>query len=385
VSSVDALGGALAGRSLAVVAGSGGVGKTTVAAALGLAAGERLDGGDVLVLTIDPARRLATALGLPIDGNEVVELPLPEASSNEGRVFAAMLDPGSAWDAMVRSEAGAEQAERILANPVYRRIADTFVHGNDYAALSWLDGAVASDRYRLIIVDTPPSQNALDFFDAPQRVAEFFGSPLLSWLTGGDGSVVGGAAARTFSNLADRLLGAEFFADVVEFFQLMSEVVPGMVERTGAVAAELAGDDAAFVAVTAPAADVVGRLDHLAAQLAERDLAFDGVVVNGVEPDVFGSEKVLDVARRVARNESSPLSAKNTSLLRPGAEYVLERAEVARDQRALLEGIPAEVVATLPRMVHAPTSVEALLDLGRRLWDGADGEGVVFGGHGFTN
>ena len=364
------LGDVLSRRSLAVVAGSGGVGKTTVAAALGLAAGESLDDGDVLVLTIDPARRLATALGLPIGGSEVIELSTPD-SKRSSRVFAAMLDPGSAWDAMVRAEAGEDNAALILANPVYRRIADTFVHGNDYAALGWLDGAVESDRYRLIIVDTPPSQNALDFFDAPQRVAEFFGSPLLSWLTGGDGSIVGGAAARTFSTLADRLLGSEFFADVVEFFTLMSEVVPGMVARTGAVAAELAGDDAAFVAVTAPAADVVSRLDRLAGQLAERDLGFDGVVVNGVEPDVFASDKVLDVAQRVSRNESSPLSATNTALLQPGAEYVVERALVAKRQRELLADIPADVVTTLPRMVQAPTSIDALTALGRRVWAGS--------------
>ena len=359
----------LTGRSLAVVAGSGGVGKTTVAAALGLAAGKALDGeGDILVLTIDPARRLATALGLPIDGNEVVELPVPQRSEKGSRVYAAMLDPSSAWDDMVRAEAGEEQAQRVLANPVYRRIADTFVHGNDYAALGWLDGAVASDRYRLIIVDTPPSQNALDFFDAPQRIAEFFGSPLLGWLTGGDGTMVGGAAARTFSSLADRLLGAEFFADVVEFFQLMNEVVPGMVERTGAVADELAGDDSAFVAVTAPSADVVGRLERLATQLAERDLGFDGVVVNGVEPDLFALDKVADVARRVIDDESSPFSQANTALLAPGAEYVRERAHVAKAQRALLDGIPSEVVSTLPRMVNAPTSIESLLELGQRLW-----------------
>lgn len=366
--SAPALGEVLSGRSLAVVAGSGGVGKTTVAAALGLAAGAVLDDGDVLVLTIDPARRLANALGLPIDGNEVVELPLGEHGTGKSRVFAAMLDPSSAWDDLVRTQASDEQATRILANPVYRRIADTFVHGNDYAALGWLDGAVASDRYRLIIVDTPPSQNALDFFDAPQRVAEFFGSSLLSWLTGGDGTMVGGAAARTFSNLADRLLGAEFFADVVEFFQLMNEVVPGMVERTGAVAAQLAGDDAAFVAVTAPAADVVARLERLASQLAERDLGFDGVVVNGVEPDVFALKKVSDLAERVVNDERSPFSRTNTSLLQPGAEYVIERAHVARAQRELLESIPAEVVTSLPRLVNAPTSIGSLLELGERLW-----------------
>ncbi|MFT7473204.1 MAG: anion-transporting ArsA/GET3 family ATPase [Verrucomicrobiales bacterium] len=362
------LGDLLADRSLAVVAGSGGVGKTTVSAALGLAATQHLE-GDVLVLTIDPARRLAAALGIDISGNDAVRVP--GSGTSTSRLFAAMLDPGPAWDSMVVSQAAPDDAARILANPVYRRIADTFVHGNDYAALAWLDEAIASDEYRLIIVDTPPSQNALDFFDAPARVSEFFGSSLLVWLTGGDGSFVGGAAAKSFASLADRLLGAEFFADVVEFFQLMNKVVPGMVDRTSTVAADLAGDDAAFIAVTAPSDDVVLKLEGLAESLATRDLTFDGLVVNGVEPEVFWNPKVHDVAERVLANRKSPISASGTSLLGPGAEYVVERCEVANEQRRVLAKLPASTVTTIPRLVHSPTDVEGLQAIGELLWLGA--------------
>ena len=357
----------VAGRSLVVVAGSGGVGKTTVSASLGLAAAQHLD-GDVLVLTIDPARRLASALGIDIDGNDAVNVPVPGGSKSA--MYAAMLDPGAAWDAMIRTEATDEVADRILNNSVYRRIADTFVHGNDYAALGWLDAAIKSERYRLIIVDTPPSQNALDFFDAPTRVSEFFGSSLLGWLTGGDGTLAGGAAAKTFASLADKLLGAEFFADVVEFFQLMSEVVPGMAERTSAVAADLAGDDAAFLAVTAPSADVLHKLDRLAQSLSSRNLTFDGVVVNGVEPDVFANPKVRDTATRVVANTKSPLTAGATELVGPGAEYVLERGEVAEAQREVLASLPASTVATLARLVHSPTDIDGLIALGHTLWNG---------------
>jgi|GEM_PF-6039372 len=256
------LGETIAGKSLLVIAGSGGVGKTTVSASLGLAAAQQLD-GDVLVLTIDPARRLAAALGIDIDGNEAVNVAVP--GKRTSNLYAAMLDPGPAWDAMIETEATPEIAERILNNSVYRRIADTFVHGNDYAALGWLDAAIESERYRLIIVDTPPSQNALDFFDAPARVSEFFGSSLLGWL----------------------------------------------------------------FAVTAPSSDVVAKLDRLAESLASRDLTFDGVVVNGVEPDVFWDPKVHDVATRVATDTKSPLTVSGTALLGPGAEYVIERCEVA--------------------------------------------------------
>lgn len=358
------IGDVIGSRSLVVVAGSGGVGKTTVSAALGLAASQHLD-GNVLVLTIDPARRLASALGIDIDGNEAVLVPVGDKSSN---LYAAMLDPGAAWDEMVGHEASPEVAERIFANPVYRKIADTFVHGNDYAALGWLEEAIASERYELIIVDTPPSQNALDFFDAPERVAEFFGSPLASWLTGGDGTVIGGAAAKSFASLADRLLGSEFFADVVEFFQLMSSVVPGMVTRTSAVANKFASNDAAFLGVAAPSVDLEERLATLAGSLAERDLAFDALVINGVEPEVFAQSKTREVAERVLAREKSPLSKRSTELLGPGAEYVLERHHVAREQREIVDRLPADAVATVPRFVHSPTTTEALLGLGLDLW-----------------
>ncbi len=354
----------IADRSLVVVAGSGGVGKTTVSAALGLAASQRVD-GNVLVLTIDPARRLASALGIDIDGNEAVQVPIDGAPSN---LYAAMLDPGPAWDDMVRAEASSEVAERIFANPVYRKIADTFVHGNDYAALGWLEEAINSNQYALIIVDTPPSQNALDFFDAPERVAEFFGSPLLSWLTGGDGTLMSSAAAKTFASLADRLLGAEFFADVVEFFQLMSSVVPGMVTRTSSVAKKFASNDAVFLGVAAPSTDLEARLATLADSLAERELAFDAVVINGVEPAVFANARVKDVAGRVLANEKSPFSKRSTELAGPGAEYVLERHAVAVQQREIVDRLPADAVATVERYVHSPTSTDTLLDLGLILW-----------------
>lgn len=364
------LGELLEGKSLAVVAGSGGVGKTTVSAALGLAATNHLQ-GDVLVLTIDPARRLASALGIAIAGNEPVEIPTPRGTGRrKSRAFAAMLDPGPAWDEMIRAEAASEVAERIIDNPVYRRIADTFVHGNDYAALGWLAEAIGTDRYRLIIVDTPPSQNALDFFDAPRRVEEFFGSSLLGWLTGGDGSLVGGAAAKTFATLADRLLGDQFFADVVEFFQLMRGVVPSMVERTTAVSAELAGDDAAFIAVTAPSRESADRLMRLGEVLSSRDLVIDAVVANGVEPDVFWSSKTLEVAQRIVANERSPLSLRSTTLLVPGAEYVIERCEVAKAQSRVVASLPTSIVATVPRQVHSPANVPDLLQLGELLWSG---------------
>lgn len=353
---------------MVVVAGRGGVGKTTISAALAIGAARRID-GDVLVLTIDPARRLASALGIDIVGNEAVIVDLADRSG-AGRLHAAMLDPSTAWDDMVRAEApDAATAAKILDNPVYRRIADTFVHGNDYAALGWLDSAIASGRFDLIIVDTPPSQNALGLYDAPDRVEEFFTSSLLGWLTKGQsGRTIGGPAARSFGAVADRLLGSEFFGDVVEFFQLMQTVVPGMVERTRRVSDILIGDSAAFLAVAAPAPPSLAAASELAEEMRARDLALDAMVVNGVEPDVYWDPKVADVANRVVSQERSPFSASATQLLRPGAEYVARQCHLAELQASGMAALESVVVGSIPRMVHSPTTVEGLGELGELFW-----------------
>ena len=368
IGQVGHLGELVSGCSIVVVTGTGGVGKTTISAALAIAAASQVE-GDTLVLTIDPARRLATALGMEIEGNEAHEIPMP--IEGPGRLFAAMLDPGPAWDDLVTESApDAATVDAILANPVYRRIADTFVHGNEYAALSWLNDAIESEAYRLIIVDTPPSQSSIGLFDAPAQVESFFTSNLLGWLTKGDaGSFLGGAAAKSFGQLADRLLGAQFFGAVVEFFSLMQSVVPGMIEQTARVADELASDDTRFVAVASPSRASIEGVDALAADLAERDLVLDALVVNGVEPDVFVSEKMLDVARQVVALDPARFSQRMTNALQPGADYVVERSGVAVEQRRRIATVDASIPAVMvPRMVHSPNTVESLTALGAQLW-----------------
>lgn len=367
----ESIGQLVADHSLVVVTGNGGVGKTTVSAGLAIETAYRVD-ASVLVLTVDPARRLATALGVDIETNESHRVDLSEigTGSPAGTLHAAMLDPGSAWDDLVRRSApSGSKSEEILANNVYRRIADTFVHGNDYAALGWLGEAIDSDRFDLIIVDTAPSQSSLGLFDASDRVAEFFSSSLLGWLTKGEsGRVIGGPAAKTFGSLADRLLGGEFFADIVEFFQLMQSVVPGMVERTARVAAELIGDDATSVVVMSPSPQSLVGSRSLVSALSDRGIEVGGVVVNGVEPTLFGNAKVVDVAERVAGDERSPFSKSATTLLRPAAEYVLQQSEMAGRQAAAMRDLQADLVMALPRTVHSPSSVAELAELAHGLW-----------------
>src|ERR687894_1513829 len=177
----------LAAKEIVICCGSGGVGKTTTAAAAAAMAAAHL-GGKVLVITVDPARRLANALGLERFGNVETQVP-PElftAAGVEprGELWAAMLDTKQSWDELVRSHApDAATRDAILANPLYLNITSRFVHSHDYVAMERLYDIHRSGRYDLIIVDTPPTRNAIDFLEASERMADFFSSRLLRWLT----------------------------------------------------------------------------------------------------------------------------------------------------------------------------------------------------------
>ena len=181
------------------------------------------------MLTIDPARRLATALGLDGIGNEAHRVPAEVLKTAglepRGELWAAMLDTKQSWDDLVRLHApDAETANRILENHLYTNLTARFVQSHDYIAMERLFEIHASGEYDLIVVDTPPTRNAIDFLDAPARMSEFFGGRLLRWLTlpyrvGGKRSVrMINVASRPFYQLADRVLGSKFLQDIAEFF-----------------------------------------------------------------------------------------------------------------------------------------------------------------------
>ncbi len=205
------LDGLLAAKEIVIACGPGGVGKTTTAAAAAaMAACDH--GGRVLVVTVDPARRLADALGLEGIGN--TERRIPQSAFEEagvsprGELLAAMLDTKESWDQLVRLHApDARTREAILANPLYRNISGRFVQSHDYIAMERLFEIHSAGDYDLIVVDTPPTRNALDFLDAPQRMADFFSSRLLRWLIAPYRSRVVNVASRPFYQMADRILG----------------------------------------------------------------------------------------------------------------------------------------------------------------------------------
>lgn len=297
----------LATKEIIVFCGSGGVGKTSVAAAAGLGAAARL-GGKVLVLTVDPARRLATALGLEGIGNVARRVPpeVCEAAGVEmrGELWAAMLDTKESWDALVlRHAPNRETAYQILENTLYQNITARFVQSHDYIAMERLYEVHASGDYDLIVLDTPPTRNAIDFLEAPKRMADFFGGRLLRWLTapyrvgGKRGARVLNFASRPFYQVADRILGSEFLQEIGEFFWLFQSMYDGFVERADAVEELLHDRRTTFGVVTTLEAAPLREGEVFIDELRRRDFDLQALVLNKTLPDALLDPTGADSAR----------------------------------------------------------------------------------------
>lgn len=270
----------LATRRVLVVVGPGGVGKTTMAAALGVRAARHHD-RRVVVLTVDPARRLAEALGM----SQLVEEPILVPVGERGRMWALMVDMARGWDRVVEATApDRATVDRLFENRLYRTLTRRFIQSHDYIALDHLLTIDDDDRQDLVIIDTPPSRHAIDLIDAPGRMIEFFDSRLLRWLTAGAASGIGGAAARPFLAVAERLLGGRFLTEIVEFFTLFSRLRPAFVERSRRVEARLQAPDTSYVAVTTTDPPVVQGSEELIAGLGRRDRRPSLLVVNRLLP-----------------------------------------------------------------------------------------------------
>jgi anion-transporting ArsA/GET3 family ATPase len=291
----------LATREIVVFCGSGGVGKTTTAAAAGLAAATRV-GGRVLVLTVDPARRLANALGLEGFGN--IERRVPDdvlrAAGLEprGELYAAMLDTKASWDDLVLRHAPDEEtAYRILENKLYTNLTGRFVQSHDYIAMERLFELHATGKYDLIVVDTPPTRNAIDFLEAPTRMAEFFGGRLLKWLTmpyrigGKRGARLVNFASKPFYQMADRVLGSEFLQDIGEFFLSFQTMEAGFLERARGVERLLHDRRSTFVVVTTLEGAPLREAEFFCSALSDRGFHLGAMVLNRTLPDYLRGEQ----------------------------------------------------------------------------------------------
>ncbi|HSL56981.1 MAG TPA: ArsA-related P-loop ATPase [Acidimicrobiales bacterium] len=383
----SSLGGLLAAREVVVVCGSGGVGKTTTAAAAAATAAAEL-GGRVLVLTIDPARRLASALGLQALGNAEVRIDderwAGAGAEPRGELWAAMLDTKASWDDLVRQHApDVATRDAILANPLYRNITAKFVQSHDYIAMERLHELHASGRWDLIVVDTPPSRHAIDFLDAPERMADFFSSRLLRWLIAPYRSRVVTAASKPFYSVADRILGSQFLEDIAEFFILFQTMYDGFVERAEAVQRTLVDPRTTFVVVTTLEPAPAREAGFFVAELGRRRFPLGAVVVNKALPDGLRRDDAAAVAGRFARHGAEVAEAAGADdpaalgrVLREVGESFANFGVVARreaEQRAGL-GRAAEVVATVPQLDHDVADLGGLLEVGRHLWGRTDAD-----------
>jgi anion-transporting ArsA/GET3 family ATPase len=340
----------LEGRSICICAGSGGVGKTTTSAAI--AAGMAARGKRVAVLTIDPAKRLADSLGLPELGNterRVDPALFTEAgvAAEDGELWAMMLDAKATFDEVVRKHAPDEETrERILENRIYRQISNALAGSQEYMAMEKLFEIHQEGRYDLLVLDTPPSRNALDFLDAPRRLTQFIeGRSLQVFIkpTGLGMRVLGRGTSVAFGVLK-RITGLDLIEDLSEFFTAMSGMVGGFRERAKRVNELLADPATSFLVVCGPAGEPIEEAVYFHRMLVEARLPFGGVVVNKVH-----------VEGRGGATEPNLLDALSERL--GDAELAARVAANFADYRALADR-DARNVATLRRELRSAPVIE---------------------------
>ncbi len=302
-------------REVVVLCGAGGVGKTSCAAALGAMAAIK-QGGKVLVLTVDPARRLGTALGIEGLGNVEREVPasmLRELGAEpRGRLFVAMLDMKRSWDDLVHAYAPDEEtADEIIANPLYDNITSRFTNANEYIAMERLYELHQSGKYDLIIIDTPPTRSALDFIEAPQRMAEFFGGRLIKVLTmpyragGRVGSLALDLAARPFYKIAERVLGSAFMRELGEFFMYFASMNKGFVERAKEVDRLLHDHRTMFAVVSTLDPAELREAEFFCDKLAEYDYDIEALILNRVLPAFLLDAEAERVVEKLAKPQEA--------------------------------------------------------------------------------
>lgn len=287
----------LAGASLVVCVGPGGVGKTSIAASLGIAAA--LSGRRTCVLTIDPARRLASALGIVL-GDRPTRLPLDAP----GELWAAMLDAPASFAAMVeRLDLDPTLRSRLLEHPMYRAGAGALTRSHAYAAMEWLHDVFARDAYDLVVLDTPPAAVGVEMFDAPGRLLELLDPKVFGWLLAPSqrslvGRVVAGGGALV-RKAASSLIGDGTWTSLVDFLGLLARLQPAFVERSAAMSARLRRGDTKFVLVSRPEALAIADLEQITDALRERGLPIAAAVWNRM-PDAIDDPGPLDVEAALA-------------------------------------------------------------------------------------
>ena len=375
-----------------VTVGTGGVGKTTVAAALGLAAARA--GKSVLVMTIDPARRLADALGTGPLGHEARAVPAERLRAagvtGGGTLSALMLDTKRTFDELVERFAPDPAArERIFANPIYRNLTDALGGSREYSAMEKLRQMHVEGRYDLIVLDTPPASHALDFLDAPRRLAGFLESQFLKVLLH-PAAVVGRASLRLFRSgselvlrALERVTGLEFLTSISEFLLAFEEMLGGFSARAREVSLLLRDRACAFVLVTGPDLQQAKSAESFWERLQAEGVQLAGLVLNrvhvwpgpGVAPDDDDDEAeraIAWLASAIAARapELDALASARALVAATRAQAALARRDAGvRERLANALPLEPEAVRTVPLFSEDVHELEALARMAALIFD----------------
>ncbi|WP_372727544.1 ArsA family ATPase [Nocardioides sp.] len=353
-----------------VCCGSGGVGKTTTAAALALRAAER--GRRVVVLTIDPARRLAQSMGIEsLDNTPRPVLGVDPAHG--GSLDAMMLDMKRTFDEVVQSQASEEKARQILANPFYVALSSSFAGTQEYMAMEKL-GQIHRDArrdgtYDLIVVDTPPSRSALDFLDAPERLSSFLDGKFIRLLLAparGPARLMT-AGLGLITNALTKILGAQVLRDMQTFVAAFDTLFGGFRQRAQKTFALLQADGTSFLVVAAPEPDALREAQYFVERLSEDRMPLGGLIVNRASPSPQGGLGADEAMAAAARLRTSDPESVTAGLLRLHADRarMVERESRLRDRFAAAH--PEVATAVVPALAGDVHDLDGLRTIGALL------------------
>jgi anion-transporting ArsA/GET3 family ATPase len=355
---------------IVVCCGSGGVGKTTTAAALGLRAAEQ--GRTVVVLTIDPARRLAQSMGLRELDNSPRQVSGVDTAKG-GELHAMMLDMKRTFDEIVEAHAPPERAEQIFANPFYQSLSSSFAGTQEYMAMEKLGQLRARDEWDLIVVDTPPSRSALDFLDAPQRLGRFLDGRMLRLLlaparAGGRAYLrVVGASFSLFTRVLTRILGTDALRDLSAFVGALETMFGGFRERAQQTYRLLKTPGTAFLVVAAPEPDALREASYFVERLSEEDMPLSGLVLNRVRSTLapgLSAERAEVAAEALDERAEHALAA---AALRLHAERTILSGRDARMRDRFVSAHPDVPLVEVPALAADVHDLDGLRTVGAAL------------------